>query len=63
MVATYENSEETDIAVLEKQLGVSKEEWLSICAQVYDNEAMRSKFTEILNKRINEQLEGIDPYS
>jgi hypothetical protein len=31
MVANYENSEEADIAVLEKQLGVSKEEWLSIC--------------------------------
>ncbi|HWQ88703.1 MAG TPA: hypothetical protein VN374_01870 [Desulfitobacteriaceae bacterium] len=56
MVETYENSEEADIAILEEQLGVSKEEWLRICARVYEDEAMRSKFTEILNRRINDLL-------
>jgi hypothetical protein len=56
MVETYENSEEADITVLEKQLGISKEEWLSICAQASENESMRSKFTEILNTRINDLL-------
>ena len=56
MIATYENSEEADIAVLEEQLGVSKEEWLSICARVYEDEAVKGRFMEILNKRINDLL-------
>jgi len=42
--------------MLEDQLGVSKEEWLNICGQVYDNDFMNRKFTEILNNKINDMM-------
>ena len=54
MVDSYENSEETDISMLEDQLGVTKGEWLNICSTVYENDFMKRKFTEILNNRIND---------
>lgn len=56
MINSYENSEETDISVLEDQLGVTKEEWLNICSTVYENYFMKRKFIEILNNRINDTL-------
>ena len=56
IVGAYENSGQVDISVLEQQLGVSKQEWLSICSQVYENKFMQRKFTEVLNNRINDML-------
>ena len=56
MVDSYENSEETDISMLEDQLGVTKAEWLDICNTVYENDFMKRKFTEILNNRIKDML-------
>lgn len=56
LVESYEDSEEVDISMLENQLGVQKEEWLAICSQVYENDFMKRKFTEILNNRINDML-------
>lgn len=56
MVDSYENSEETDISMLEDQLGVTKGEWLNICSTVYENDFMKRKFTEILNNRIKDML-------
>lgn len=56
MVDTYENSEEADISMLENQLEVPKEEWLSICSTVHENDFMKRQFTEILNNRIKDML-------
>ena len=54
LIDSYENSENTNINMLEFQLGVSKEEWLNICSTVYENDFMKRKFTEILNNRIKD---------
>lgn len=56
VVELYEKSEDVDISRLEEQLGVAKEEWLSICDKVYENDFMNRKFTELLNNRIGDML-------
>lgn len=56
IVESYENSEEADITMFKDQLELSKAEWLSICDQVYENDFMKRKFTEILNNRLKDML-------
>jgi len=56
IVDSYENSEQTDISMIEDQLGVTRDEWLNICSTVNENDFMKRKFTEILNNRIKDML-------
>ncbi|MDD4494468.1 MAG: hypothetical protein PHV32_09015 [Eubacteriales bacterium] len=56
IIDSYENSEQTDISMIEDQLGVTKDEWLNICNTVYENDFIKRKFTEILNNRIKDML-------
>jgi hypothetical protein len=56
LVDCYSGYDDVDISDLEEQLEVSKDEWLRMCAEVYENDFMRKKFTELLNNRIKDMV-------
>lgn len=56
LLNSYKDDENMDINDIESQLGVSAEEWLNICENVYENAFMRKRFIEILNNRIEDML-------
>lgn len=56
LVRTYENDEIVDIKTLEKQIGLSKEEWLKVCSEAETNEEEQKKFMYVLNNHLVEML-------
>jgi hypothetical protein len=41
----------------EDESGLSKEEWISTCSSVYENDFSRMKFLDILNNRTKDIIE------
>lgn len=56
IINSYKDDENVSVEDIENQLGVGAEEWLNICNNVYNNNFMNRKFTEILNNRIMDML-------
>jgi hypothetical protein len=56
LVDSYSGYDDVDISDLEEQLEVSKDEWLKICAEVYENDFMRKKFADLLNNRVKDMV-------
>jgi hypothetical protein len=55
LINEYENDEMLDY--FEDESGLSKEEWISTCSSVYENDFSRIKFLDILNNRTKDIIE------